>query len=104
MVANDQQERNVDVPQIDLLGYLSHRFEDADIDRMRSVMREIGGKLQELKDGKYGCALYNVDMERLKGIHKKLKKCRLWGQKEKKKKKRKSTDEEGGDGKKARMA
>lgn len=95
MVANDQQEKNDDVPQIDLLGYLSHRFEAADIDKMTSVLREICGKLLELKDGKYGCAIYNVDMEKLKGIHKKLKKCRLWGQKEKKKKKRKATDDEG---------
>jgi cyclin H len=98
MVANDQQGRNAggDVPHIDLLGYLSHRFEGADVERMTAKLREISVKLLELKEGRHGCDLYNTDMDRLKGIHKKLKKCRLWGQKDKKnKKKRQSTDDDG---------
>lgn len=82
IVANEKQRGKDNVPQIDLMGYLSHRFEDADIARMRSLLKEIGTKLQELKEGQHGCANYKVDMQKLKGIHKKLKKCRVWGVKE----------------------
>jgi cyclin H len=103
VVANEQQKDKAGVPQIDLLGYLSHRFEDADIDKMRSLLQEIGNKLRELKEGKYGCVGYNLDMAQLKGIHKKLKKCRLWGLKEKKKK-RKNTGDDGPETKKAKKS
>jgi hypothetical protein len=48
--------------------------------------------LAELKEGKYGCANYKLDMSQLKGIHKKLKKVRLWGTKEKKKKRKNGDD------------
>jgi len=96
LVANEQQENKQGIPQIDLLGYLSQRFGDADIEKMRSLLHEIGAKLQELKDGEYGCANYNVDMQALKGIHKKLKKCRLWGAKEKKKKRKNTASAEDG--------
>jgi len=96
MVANEKQKGKEDIPQIDLMGYLSHRFEGADIPRMRSLLHEIGIKLQELKEGQHGCANFKVDMQKLKGIHKKLKKCRIWGLKEKKKKKKKNASEEDG--------
>ena len=94
VVANEKQKGRENIPQIDLMGYLSHRFEGADIPRMRSLMIEIGTKLQELKEGHHGCANYKIDMQKLKGIHKKLKKCKIWGLKEKKKKKRKNISEE----------
>jgi len=94
MVANEKQKGKENIPQIDLIGYLSHRFDDADIPRMKSLLTEIGGKIHELKEGHHGCANYKIDMVKLKGIHKKLKKCRIWGLKEKKKKKRKNTSEE----------
>ncbi|VEU37687.1 unnamed protein product [Pseudo-nitzschia multistriata] len=94
IVANENQKGKDNVPQIDLMGYLSHRFEQgADIPRMSSLLQEIGTKLQELKEGQHGCANYKVDMQKLKAIHKKLKKCRIWGVKEKKKKKRKNAPE-----------
>jgi cyclin H len=105
MVANEKQKGKENIPQIDLMGYLSHRFEDADIPRMRSLLQEIGTKLQELKEGKHGCANHKVDMLKLKGIHKKLKKCRIWGIKEKKKKKRKNASgEDGPDSKRAKSS
>ena len=105
MVANEKQKGKENIPQIDLMGYLSHRFEDADISRMRSLLQEIGAQLLELKDGKHGCASHKVDMQKLKGIHKKLKKCRIWGIKEKKKKKRKNASgEEGADSKRAKLS
>lgn len=103
MVANEKQKGNESIPQIDILGYLSHRFEDADIPRMKSLLKEIGTKLDELKKGLHGCANYEIDMVKLKGIHKKLKKCRIWGVKEKKKKKRKTASEED-DGREAKKA
>jgi cyclin H len=90
MVANGQQEGKGDeIPQINFVGYLSQRFEDADMDKMSALLGGICEKLQELKQGKYGCGHYNVDMQILKGIHKKLKKVRMWGVKEKKKKRKK---------------
>ena len=94
MVANEhQQEKDSnDSPQIDLLGYMSQRFEEADQSSMTTVLHDLCGMIRELKDGKYGCANHNVDLQTLKGVHKKLKKCRAWGQKEKKKK-RKSKDD-----------
>jgi len=105
IVANEKQKGKENIPQIDLTGYLSHRFEDADIPRMRSLLSEIGTKLQELKEGHHGCANYKIDMQKLKGIHKKLKKCRIWGLKEKKKKKRKNaTEEDGPDPKRAKAS
>lgn len=106
MVANEKQKDKENIPQIDILGYLSHRFEDGDISRMKSLLREIGTKLEELKEGLHGCANYKIDMGKLKGIHKKLKKCRIWGVKEKKKKKRKtaSVEDDGGEAKKAKTS
>lgn len=106
MVANEQQKDKENIPQIDILGYLSHRFEDADIPRMKSLLKEIGTKLDELKKGLHGCANYEIDMVKLKGIHKKLKKCRIWGVKEKKKKKRKtaSGEDDGREAKKAKTS
>lgn len=93
MVANEQQQGNDDTPFIDILGYLSQRFEDADLDLMTVVLNDICTMLRELKEGKHGCANHSVDMQALKGIHKKLKKCKLWGAKEKKKKRKKDNDE-----------
>jgi cyclin H len=103
MVANEKQEDKDGIPQIDLLGYLSQRFEDADIGKMSSLLRDIGTKLQELKEGKYGC-VGTVDMQILKGIHKKLKKCRIWGLKEKKKKRKNGSGEDGPDSKRAKTS
>jgi cyclin H len=92
MVANEQQEGKEDVPTIDMLGYLSQRFENADLDGVSMVLKEVSNMLRELKDGKHGCANHDVDMQKLKGIHKKLKMCKLWGAKEKKKKRKKEKE------------
>jgi cyclin H len=105
VVANEQQDGKEGIPQIDLLGYLSQRFEDAEIGKMRSLLQEIGDKLKELKEGRYGCVSYNVNMTKLKGIHKKLKKCRIWGVKEKKKKRKNAGDDDDGpESKKAKQS
>jgi cyclin H len=104
MVANDQQGGKGNIPQIDIVGYLSQRFEDADIETMSTLLGEICDKLQELKQGMHGCGNYNVDMQVLKGIHKKLKKVRIWGVKEKKKKRKKDAGEEGTNTKKAKAS
>lgn len=101
-VANDQLAGKEGIPHIDIIGYISQRFETVDIAKMSSLLTEIGDKLQELKQGKHGCGKYNVDMQVLKGIHKKLKKVRLWGIKEKKKKRKKDVAEEGPDTKKTK--
>jgi cyclin H len=95
MVANEQQQDkdNNDSPEIDLLGYMSQRFEEADQEAMTKVLHDLCGMIRELKDGKYGCANHNVDLQTLKGVHKKLKKCRAWGQSEKKKKRKKNKEQ-----------
>ena len=95
VVANEEQQSKPDVPQIDVLGYLAQRFEQADQKTMTKLLDNICFKLRGLKDGKYGCGNHKVDMQVLKGIHKKLKKCRLWGAKEKKKKRKKDATTEG---------
>eukprot|EP00980_Cylindrotheca_fusiformis_P008794 scaffold1869_cov122-Cylindrotheca_fusiformis.AAC.56 len=105
MVANEQQQQQQqskdDVPQINLLGYLSQRFEEAEKTNMTPLLDNLCHMLRGLKEGKYGCANHHVDMQVLKGVHKKLKKCRLWGQKDKKKK-RKKDNAEGSDPEKKR--
>jgi cyclin H len=103
MVANEQQQGKEDIPQIEILGYLSQRFEEADLEAMITLLRGLCAMLRELKEGKHGCANHHVDLQTLKGIHKKLKKCRVWGQKEKKKK-RKKDEADGPDSKRAKTS
>jgi cyclin H len=90
MVANEQNDKP-EVPKIDLLGYIEHRFEEEDHEKVKGQVITLGEMLKELKEGKYGCGNHTVDMQTLKGVHKKLKKCRSG---EKKKKKRKADSKE----------
>lgn len=94
MVANEQQMEKVEIPQIDILGYLSQRFEEADLEGMKTLLRNLCAMLRDLKEGRHGCANHSVDLQILKGIHKKLKKCKVWGVKEKKKKRKNAGDSE----------
>lgn len=107
IVANDdiqakaKAKGNDDFPKIDLYGYLDHRFESThskeECVTIKDQVSELAFMIRKMKDGKYGCGNHAIDMATLKPINKKLKKCRLWGRKEKsksKKKKRKSVDED----------
>jgi len=99
-------------PEIDMVGYIRSRFLDSnesevkvDVEMMGAVIARVTRLcqfLRELKEGKHGCGNHHVDMERLKGVHKKLKKCRAWGpipaEKEGKKKKKKRKAEEATNG------
>lgn len=90
-------------PQIDIMGYIQLRFQDSNeadvkvdaaaINAVSQRVSRLAKLVRELKEGKHGCGNYNVDMEALKGLNKKLKKCRAWGgaseKKEGKKKKKK---------------
>jgi cyclin H len=90
--------------KIDIIGYIQSRFQDTSnsnesvkidsnaIETIVTRVMSVGDKIRELREGKHGCGNYNVDMEALKGVHKKLKKCRAWGLEKKKKKKRKVED------------
>ena len=96
-------------PEIDIMGYVRSRFEDTDesgvvvdsaaIDAVVDRVSRLSQLIRELREGKHGCGNYNTDMAELKGLNKKLKKCRAWGssssdnKKEKKKRKRKETEE-----------
>jgi len=93
------------IPRIDLHGYVKQRFvegEDVDrsvdCDKLLETVQRICAMVEGLKDGKYGCGNhFGTDMSSLKAVHKKLKKVRLWGQKDKdkgdsKKKKKKSKE------------
>lgn len=97
MVANDelQKDSKEDVPNIDLLGYVQVRFDDNKVTQefMKQEMTELCSMLKGLEEGKYGCGNNNVDLNALKAVHKKLKKCRLWGKSSSKSKKRKGTGE-----------
>ncbi|KAL3791495.1 hypothetical protein HJC23_011526 [Cyclotella cryptica] len=93
--------------KIDMIGYIQTRFQDStnelhvkiDSTAIESLVARVtilSSKIRELKEGKHGCGNHNVDMESLKGVHKKLKKCRAWGQDSsgsKKKKKKRKADE-----------
>lgn len=104
--SNENEEGNAPSKhhtKIDIIGYIRSRFQDstnehvkidsAAIDTIVSRVTSVGAKIRELKDGKHGCGNHNVDMEALKGVHKKLKKCRAWGQSDKKKKKKRKAEE-----------
>ena len=89
--------------KIDIIGYIRSRFQDSSNDDIKidstaveSVVERVtrlGTIIRELKEGKHGCGNHNVDMESLKGVHKKLKKCRAWGLDGKKKKKKRKAEE-----------
>jgi len=97
---------------IDIIGYIRCRFQDTaneitesinvDTDTIETVTQRVsnlGQTMRELKMGKHGCGNYGLDMNELKMLNKKLKKCRAWEDSEvkdekvktkKKKKKRKA--------------
>lgn len=132
MVVNQKLVDNVDnndtrklVPQIDFYGYIQNRFQhkqkqNKDVStvidenkkkQLYTTMSDVTSMLKELRNGKYGCGNHGIDMNVLKGVHKKLKKCRVWvgeeshkqssednaGKKKKKKKKRKAPTSSSGD-------
>jgi cyclin H len=97
--ANGQDEKSTNVdgnkgersqcPRIDIMGYVQSRFSEVNIDvaAIDAVARRVaklGQLIRELKEGKLGCGNYGLDLEKLKEINKKLKKCRAWGVSEKK--------------------
>ncbi len=97
----DKGERS-QCPRIDIMGYVQSRFhanesevkvDVAAIDAVARRVAKLGELIRELKEGKLGCGTYGLNLEKLKGINKKLKKCRAWGVSDKKsgtrKKKRK---------------
>lgn len=95
-----QEEGNAEFPTIDLYGYLETRFSNSSHMHDKGMGPEVKAKItdvaimiRELKSGNHGCGAHGVDMIALKGIHKRLKKCRIWGKSSKKsgknKKKRK---------------
>lgn len=95
MVANEQVQTEGGV-SINLLGYVHHRFDQGkDSVEVESKLPEVCKVLKGLKDGLYGCGNHNVDIMSLKAVHKKLKKCRIWGLAEKKSKKKKKGDGDG---------
>jgi cyclin H len=101
---------------IDIIGYIRCRFQDTaneitesinvDTDTIEIVTQRVshlGQLIRELKMGKHGCGNYGLDMNELKMLNKKLKKCRAWedsevkDEKGKTKKKKKRKAEEGDD-------
>lgn len=102
MIANEYvRSEGGDTPQIDIMGYVKMRFRDhanesevkvdeAAINAVTHRVSKLGQLIRELKEGKHGCGNYEVNMETLKGLNKKLKKCRAWGEKSEKKEGKKS--------------
>jgi len=90
------------VPHIDWWGYVQSRFQDkqdkfVDLQNKVSILCDM---LKGLKEGQHGCGHHKINMADLKVIHKKLKKCRTWGEQKpkKKKKKKKAPTTPDGDG------
>mmetsp|Transcript_13202 Transcript_13202/g.20028 ORF Transcript_13202/g.20028 Transcript_13202/m.20028 type:complete len:128 (+) Transcript_13202:134-517(+) len=87
MVANEES-----AVRIDFMGYVKKRFDDKNLEqfeRLATELIELSKMLKGLRKGEYGCgANENLDMTILKRAHKKLKKCRAWGEKKKKKKRK----------------
>ena len=96
IVANEQMVKP-DVPKVDLFAYVRHRFEGKDYEHVKEQVMEISGLLKGLKEGLHGCGTHKVDLVKLKGVHKKLKKCRSGEGKKKKKRKAAASDGAGGD-------
>ena len=92
--AVELSKNNAKTMEIDFKGYVKCRFEEThsqDVEMIWEEMTKLRDILGTLKDGGYGCGKQSTDMMNLKAIHKKLKKCRIWGQKsgDKKKKRKK---------------
>jgi len=80
------------VIKIDFRGYLKCRFADEKKEHeIEALWQDMEGLLDTLRDA---AKKRELDMVLLKGIHKKLKKCRIWGKEDgdKKKKKRKHAE------------
>ena len=105
MVANEYVNSGGDgaSSSVDMMGYIRSRFhgtetvDAAAIDAVTHRVSKLGQMIRDLKEGKYGCGNYNLNMDTLKVLNKKLKKCRAWGtadkkEGKKKKKKRKAED------------
>lgn len=70
------------MPRIDFEGYIQARFVDISATKRESTTKrliDLASMLKRLKQGDFGCGHYQTDMTKLKGIHKKLKKVRVWG-------------------------
>ena len=78
-----------------LKGYLRVRFPNKTPDT--TLLEALAVKLRQLPEGRHGCAKYHTDMTELKGIHKKLKKVRAWGERKKKSSKRDNKPDKGDD-------
>jgi len=94
----------VSFPKIDLHVYLTHRFRQGrtgkELFALQERIQQLKIMLCQLKSGKFGCGNYDdLDMSALKAVHKKLKKCKAWGEpdnstsEKKKKSKKRKTDE-----------
>ena len=90
MGLNKYKEVLNNVVQIDFEGYIQNRFAERNTANLWSEVKELGVFLEE----EFG---REEDLQSLKGFHKKLKGCRVWGEaKKKKSKKRKRMDNSGG--------
>ena len=98
MDTTGDDEEDGRLPPLDMLLYIRRRFSDQQAQEMAAIMDKLLPLMKGLKQGKSGCGNHNVDMAKLKGVHKKLKKCRVWGKKEKKDKKDKKSKKRSAEG------
>lgn len=95
--------------KVDISSYILTRFTSESVEARNDLLAEvklISSRISEVKEGKWGSALYGIDRAVLKGINKKLKKCKLWGEKSEKKKRKKGeggVKEEGSEGERKRI-
>uniref|UniRef100_A0A7S1XZY2 Cyclin-like domain-containing protein n=1 Tax=Grammatophora oceanica TaxID=210454 RepID=A0A7S1XZY2_9STRA len=106
MVAN---ERSCKTIKVDLMGYIEHRFahyQPKELAELKAKLPEVCAMIVRLSSGEKTNYFTDPDLIVLKAIHKKLKKCRIWGEKKDKKKskknKRKAEEQDGNGSKKAK--
>lgn len=92
-------------PRIDLRRYLTNRFRhgrtEKEQEELRIQIAKLTVMLGQLKSGDFGCGNFaNLDMSAIRAVHKKLKRCKAWGEQEilkvdtKKKNKKRKLDQE----------
>jgi len=98
LLVSSNQISDPEVPKIDILGYIEHRFTGEGDTNKKSTTKitkrqvlKLSKMITELKEGKFGCANHQMDLQKIKSVYKKLKKCR-GGEKKKKKRKAPSAD------------
>jgi len=91
MAANNEERvktmEKSSFPRIDLHRYLANRFKHGRTEKEQEALQlqiaNLTTMLGQLKSGNFGCGNFaDLDMSAIRAVHKKLKKCKAWGEQE----------------------